>query len=79
MEITGSCELAQIYVIFYDFVSFFMKYLTHQIPFVIFNMDPVMIHQKQDKIQNRMYTLFISLNTLEKGDWIDEKEDKDRN
>lgn len=38
-----------------------------------------MIHQKQDKIQNKMYTLFISLNTLEKVDWIDEKGDKDRN
>ena len=49
MEITGFCELIQIYVIFYVLVSFFVKYFACETPFTFFDMDLFMIHQKQDR------------------------------
>ena len=40
-----------------------------------------MIHQKQDQKFTTKHTplLFISLNTFEKGDWIDKKGEKNIN
>lgn len=65
MEITGFCELSQIYVLFYVLGSFFIKCITYKIPFIVFNIDSYMIYQKQDKnLKQNLHPCYLFYSTL---------------